>query len=86
MRTSFDLKRVHKILASTVSKAALKSNRTRMLVHICQNVIHCEPSPKLFPYYEVSCMQIEHWIQIILSQVRLDLIRNKTFRELGNMG
>ena len=42
-RASFDLKRVNKILGSAVSKAALKSNRTRRvtccLFSVCQNAI-----------------------------------------------
>ena len=29
--------------------------------------------------------RLEHWIQIVLSQVRLNLIRNSTLRELGNI-
>ena len=54
-------------------------------VHVCQNVI-VNFHQSCFRTIKFPVCRLEHWIQIILSQVRLNLISNSTLRELGNIG
>ena len=56
-----------------------------LLVHVCQDVI-VNFQQSCFRTMKFPACRLEHWIQIVLSQVRLNLIRNSTRRELGNIG
>ena len=52
-----------------------------LLVYVCQSVI-VNRRQSCFHATKFPVCTLEHWIQIVLSQVQLNLIRNSTLCEL----